>query len=295
MEERVKETGRKAIAAGAIGTALILVVLAITFLFRDPDQFQRDVLYVVLALAAAGFAGLLPGAISTNIPRGITAAGSFAVFVIVLVVFFREQFFPRADEGTTIGPPVQVERPVQEVFAPPVGEWVPFAINGGPIELTYHPTRQRVQLPTQANFENALGLRRDPSDPRRIEVHLADGPQYRLGSIDLQAITPNVEEFQVIRIVPGEERIIDGVLLLRIEAKPDYLEFHAERSGDHWQSNDRSLPTVRPADKSLQRTYNTPNGRYFVAVTLSVAPGMPTEPYAEVAIAKLNTPSTSDN
>lgn len=78
-----KATARHALAASIIGTTFIVVLLLVAVYQPTPSGFQADIFTVVLALAAAGFAAILPGTISTNIPKGINAAGALAVFIIV--------------------------------------------------------------------------------------------------------------------------------------------------------------------------------------------------------------------
>ena len=59
----------------------ILVILAIGF--PTPTPFQYTAFRIVLALAAAGVAGMIPGFLSIVVSRWIRASGALAVFVIV--------------------------------------------------------------------------------------------------------------------------------------------------------------------------------------------------------------------
>ena len=82
-ESNSEERTEKVTAATVLGVAFIVVLILLAIYFPDPTQFQYEIFRVVLALAAAGFAAILPGAISTKLPWGIGAVGSLAVFSIV--------------------------------------------------------------------------------------------------------------------------------------------------------------------------------------------------------------------
>ena len=80
----VTTTSSRVIAAAIIGVAFIIVLLLLAFLKPTPSAFQYEIFRIVLALAAAGFAAILPGAISAKFPWRISAAvGSLAIFAIV--------------------------------------------------------------------------------------------------------------------------------------------------------------------------------------------------------------------
>jgi hypothetical protein len=70
----------------AFGLAFIVVLLVIATLNPSPSSFQYSIFKVVLALAAAGVAAIIPGVIQFHVPRYVRAAGALAVFAIV---FFR--------------------------------------------------------------------------------------------------------------------------------------------------------------------------------------------------------------
>jgi hypothetical protein len=77
------ESTLKIIFATIIGIIFIIVMLLIAWFIEEPSSFQYGIFHVVLALAAAAFAAILPGAISANLPWGISAVGSLAVFIII--------------------------------------------------------------------------------------------------------------------------------------------------------------------------------------------------------------------
>jgi len=69
--------------AGISGAAFIVLLIFIAFYVPDPSDFQYFVFRCVLALAAGGFAGVLPGVLEVNWSKSIRATGAVGVFVIV--------------------------------------------------------------------------------------------------------------------------------------------------------------------------------------------------------------------
>jgi hypothetical protein len=69
--------------AYGFGVAFIVVLLVIALFVPSPSPFQFFVLKVVLALAAAGVAAMIPGSIEFKIPMYGRALGALAVFAIV--------------------------------------------------------------------------------------------------------------------------------------------------------------------------------------------------------------------
>lgn len=72
------------IAVFIFGVTFVVALLILAIAFREPTDFQYEVFKVVLALAAAGVAAMLPGFIDVNLPKWAKAGGSFAVFVLVM-------------------------------------------------------------------------------------------------------------------------------------------------------------------------------------------------------------------
>ena len=70
-------------AVFVFGTFFIVTLLVIAIQFPTPTRFQYEVFKVVLALAAAGFAAMIPGLLGVKVP-GIKAGGAIAVFVLVM-------------------------------------------------------------------------------------------------------------------------------------------------------------------------------------------------------------------
>lgn len=69
--------------AYGFGVVFVVVLLVIAFFTPNPSPFQFVVYKVVLALAAAGVAAMIPGFIQFNIPTVVRAGGALAVFAIV--------------------------------------------------------------------------------------------------------------------------------------------------------------------------------------------------------------------
>jgi hypothetical protein len=70
-------------AAYLFGVAFVVVMLMIAVLFPRPTVFQVFVFRVVLALAAAGVAAMIPGFLNVELGTAVCAGGAIAVFVII--------------------------------------------------------------------------------------------------------------------------------------------------------------------------------------------------------------------
>lgn len=70
-------------AAFAFGIVFVVTLLVLAIKFPNPTLFQYLVFKVVLSLAAAGVAAMIPGFLSLTIPGFIQAGGALAVFVMV--------------------------------------------------------------------------------------------------------------------------------------------------------------------------------------------------------------------
>jgi hypothetical protein len=71
------------ILAFIFGVVFVVVLLVVSFSVPNPTPFQFIVFKVVLALAVAGVAAMIPGFIEFNIPTYVRAGGALAVFAIV--------------------------------------------------------------------------------------------------------------------------------------------------------------------------------------------------------------------
>lgn len=70
------------LAIFVFGVIFVAVLLIIALFYPRPTPFQYTVFQIVLALAAAGVAALIPGLINVKVP-GVSAGGALAVFVVV--------------------------------------------------------------------------------------------------------------------------------------------------------------------------------------------------------------------
>lgn len=71
------------LAAFAFGVFFVVVLLVLALFVPKPTPFQYTVFRVVLALAAAGAAAMIPGFLQVQIAQWLRAGGALAVFVIV--------------------------------------------------------------------------------------------------------------------------------------------------------------------------------------------------------------------
>jgi hypothetical protein len=77
-------TKKQQIKFGAItGLALLLILLVIALLVKCPTNFQNNIFIIILSLAGAAFASIIPGLIEVRHRQAITATGAIAVFVII--------------------------------------------------------------------------------------------------------------------------------------------------------------------------------------------------------------------
>jgi hypothetical protein len=65
------------------GVAFIIVLMVVALLVPNPTNFQYTVFRIVLALAAAGVAAMIPGFLQLTVANWIRAGGALAIFVIV--------------------------------------------------------------------------------------------------------------------------------------------------------------------------------------------------------------------
>src|SRR5262245_37964538 len=69
--------------AFAFGVTFVVTMLILAIAFPNPTPFQYTVFRVVLALAAAGVAAMIPGFLEVEIPGWLRAGGALGVFVVV--------------------------------------------------------------------------------------------------------------------------------------------------------------------------------------------------------------------
>ena len=71
------------VVAFVFGVVFVIAIIALAIWKPNPSPFQYTVFRIVLALAAAGVAAMLPGFIEFTVSGWIRAGGALAVFVIV--------------------------------------------------------------------------------------------------------------------------------------------------------------------------------------------------------------------
>jgi hypothetical protein len=86
----------------AVGFIIVLLILAL--IVKTPTPFQYLVFRIVLALAAAGFAGLLDGFLTITFDKWLRAGGALAVFVIVF--FYNPAQLVKSTEDVEIDKPI---------------------------------------------------------------------------------------------------------------------------------------------------------------------------------------------
>jgi hypothetical protein len=89
--------------AFVFGVVFVTALLTLAVLFSEPTPFQYTVFRIVLALAAAGVAAVIPGILNVKLSFGVRAGGALAVFVIV---YF---FSPAALTDVTVRTPREIE------------------------------------------------------------------------------------------------------------------------------------------------------------------------------------------
>jgi hypothetical protein len=102
--------GQQRIAAFGFGIAFVGVMLAIAFVISNPTPFQYLVFRIVLALAAAGIAAMIPGFLHVSFPPVIQAGGGLAVFAIVFF-YNPAALVPTTSHGTN----KPLEGPIRDV------------------------------------------------------------------------------------------------------------------------------------------------------------------------------------
>ncbi len=77
------------IAAFVVGLVLIIALLVLAVALPNPAPFQYTVFRIVLALAGAGVAAVIPGFLSVRTDAlrvAIRAGGALAVFIVIYLV-----------------------------------------------------------------------------------------------------------------------------------------------------------------------------------------------------------------
>jgi hypothetical protein len=82
VREFMRKTDEKKLAY-IFGVVFVVMLLAVALFVPNPTAFQYTVFRIVLALAAAGVAAMIPGFLEVTISTWLRAGGALAIFVIV--------------------------------------------------------------------------------------------------------------------------------------------------------------------------------------------------------------------
>ncbi len=66
-----------------LGIGLVVVIILLVIFIPCPTQNQYFVFRIIIALASAGLASIIPGSLNVNVNKGITAGGALGVFAII--------------------------------------------------------------------------------------------------------------------------------------------------------------------------------------------------------------------
>jgi hypothetical protein len=142
------------LTAGA-GVIFILISVLLIILYPNPTPAQYQVFKIVLALACAGFAAAIPGAINVGVGHAVRAGGAMGVFVIIY-------FFSPA--GMMLNRPNNDPQPKGGVNAPSPAPSVNPDDHAKPAE----PSSKNLQTPFPAEITydkpDGLNMRKSPGN-----------------------------------------------------------------------------------------------------------------------------------
>ena len=102
-------------AAFAFGVLFVAVLLGLAVVFPEPTAFQYTVFRIVLSLAAAGVAALVPGFLEVNVSTWVRAGGALGVFVVVYF-YNPATLIVRATEQSPTAPTSEDVRPALDAM-----------------------------------------------------------------------------------------------------------------------------------------------------------------------------------
>lgn len=97
------------ILAFGFGVAFVIALLVLAVAIPSPTAFQYTVFRVVLALAAAGVAAMIPGFLQITLSEWIRAGGALGVFVVVYFYNPASLVVPPPEPTVTIKPPSVID------------------------------------------------------------------------------------------------------------------------------------------------------------------------------------------
>lgn len=83
MSEDNQNSNMATYLTAGVGVIFILISVLLIILYPNPSPAQYQVFKIVLALACAGFAAAIPGAINVGVGNAVRAGGAMGVFVII--------------------------------------------------------------------------------------------------------------------------------------------------------------------------------------------------------------------
>jgi hypothetical protein len=83
VREATMSKSMEKLIAVCFGAVFIVAILAMAVFYPAPTAFQYTVFRIVLAIAAGGFASMIPGFLQVTVSNYVRAGGALAVFVIV--------------------------------------------------------------------------------------------------------------------------------------------------------------------------------------------------------------------
>jgi hypothetical protein len=217
------------IAIFTSGIIFIVALLILAVEFPQPTGFQFLVFRITLALAAGGFAALLPGFIHVKYKDVLRTGGALGVFTVVY--FFIPAGFDIVLKPTVLkSPPTQPAQPLASVGQSPD----PRAVSPVPLQMPITPART---TPSEAKRDsprlplelNATTKAREPiwlSGLRDEDRRVAEGMRSSLKDNGFQ-IAKNFESAALVvkitntKIISWEDQSSNGLILYRARARAD--------------------------------------------------------------------------
>lgn len=181
------------VIAFMFGAVFLIVCIAFASLYPYPSQLQYVVVRVILALAAAGFATVLPGLIELRIGSRLKAAGALAIFCVVY--FFNPAQLSVQGEPTNVDGLFRVD-PTQDgtaaayywseadtSFEIPSDRWQPETTspNPSPDEITFlHDTGDaQIQMHVRASDAGQDPSSGQPLNHETESINVGGQPAFR--------------------------------------------------------------------------------------------------------------------
>jgi hypothetical protein len=83
LRRKTRPPAWQPVAGFTFGTVFCIALLVLAFVFPEPTPFQYTICRIILALAVAGVAALVPGFLHISLRGSVRAGGALGVFVIV--------------------------------------------------------------------------------------------------------------------------------------------------------------------------------------------------------------------